>query len=91
MYTLLKQKGTKSNSYELITMQLVRSLLGCESLSILQDNFKTELEKLPRKGISSPSNHYKMIFNKSNDGLELWHIDSIGNYDRMVLIITNKK
>jgi len=89
MYTIVSQK-VKRNSFELKAVQAAKSLLGCESLTTLKDNWEQEVKLYKRQSIATIDTVYKMVLSEDYKTLELWHTDCRGTKDRMVLSISKK-
>ena len=92
-YNLVKvdYKSRRSNTYELKVRVVISSLEGCESLYTFESNFKSALEALPKQSYGAPSCFYKVEWAGQQDHLEIWHLNSFGDKDRLVAVVTQEE
>lgn len=83
-------KNRKDNSYELQAVAELKLLQNANvHLMSLPELIKLNLSTLPRQSVLSPGDCYKAIFDAENKKVDFYHLNSIGEPDRLVATITD--
>jgi hypothetical protein len=81
----------KSNAYELYVKIAIKDLQDCEDISVYQSNLQYAIKRIPRKSNATAANCYSLIKSADWKTLSVWHVNSIGDKDRLVATITQIK
>lgn len=80
-----KKFKTVSKRYEMEVLSIISQYVGlnCDhGLSVILSNLRHDIEKIPRMSVGSAINFYSLEI--VEDKIEIWHLDSLGNKDRLV-------
>lgn len=85
----VKFKKYKTTYYERKVVMILSSLSGeCASMGTFQDNFKEELEKIPRKSVGIASMFYKIYPGTFTNQIEIWHVKLNNEPDRHIATVS---
>ena len=88
MYNLVKveYKSRRSNTYELRVRAMISLINNCSSLADFEGRFTSDLNNMPKESYAAPSAFYKIEGDEVNSVLNIWHLDSFGEKNRLVAI-----
>lgn len=97
MITIERTRESKHNTLETkVISHLYTVKFYCNDLTSFKKVFDEDIKKFPRPNTNIPELSYKCIFPQNKvageeELLEVWHLNSAGNYDRLIAKIIYKK
>lgn len=80
--------STVSRLYEMQVRAVCSGLRhSCETIDGARNSFNYDLKHMERKSTGAPSDFYKT--EDISNGFEVWHLNALGDKDRLVATITN--
>ena len=79
--------SSKSGYYELTVKSICSSIKHCDDIDSARRSFQYDLERIPKRSTGSADVFYKAT--EIINGFEVWHLNAIGDKDRLVATITN--
>lgn len=83
-------KSKRSKSYELQVIGKLREFENSNlSLYSLPDMFKARIGEIKKLSVGTADLFYKAFISNDQKKVEIWHLDSKGDSDRLIAIVTD--